>query len=506
MSVSTGGFYHYGGTDGKAGDFETQMHDALADHKRLGIPFKHWQLDSWWYPKGAGGNGSCCVDPPDGTLEKGSTGSPHVGVYEWVADPFVFPSGVAALHERVQLPFVMHNRWYSADNWYRETAKVGGEWVGNADYVLPLDLDDFWSFFFTQQRGFGLAVYEQDFMYTQYDNLAALQTNATFADDWLRSMAEHAAKAGLRMQYCMPYPREYLASTLHPNVVTIRATDDYHAGRNNYKISRSSLLAHAVGLLPFKDTFYTSTAIEGGGADHDAEPNAQLHLIAATLSASIVGPGDGKGLTNVTRLMGCCRSDGLVLKAERPAVPIDAVWTAGGPQGEISFAFACSQDNRTRTTYLLAADVEHDYQVTPHDLQLASTQCGGSATPAASGGYVVFDWATRRVAEFGEATPLQLHRAKGAPHDTGPVEWSLSVVAPVLRGGWAVIGEPGKIVGASSRRLRSAETLPSGQLAMVAVGAPKEQVEMCAVTATRQLMCKSGVVGADGAVSFTFAG
>jgi hypothetical protein len=53
---------------------------------------------------------------------------------------------------------------------------------------------------------------------------------------------------------CMPYPREYLASTLHPNVVTIRASSDYHAGRDQWKISRSSLVAHAVGLLPFKDT------------------------------------------------------------------------------------------------------------------------------------------------------------------------------------------------------------------------------------------------------------
>ena len=64
-------------------------------------------------------------------------------------------------------------------------------------------VDDFWSFFFTQQHGYGLAVYEQDFMYSQYDNVEELQTNATFADDWLGSMARHAAKAGHRMQCAM---------------------------------------------------------------------------------------------------------------------------------------------------------------------------------------------------------------------------------------------------------------------------------------------------------------
>jgi hypothetical protein len=264
---------------------------------------------------------------------------------------------------------------------------------------------------------------------------------------------------------------------------------------------------------------YTSDRLESGGADDSVEVNAQLQLIVAVLSASIVGPGDGKGLTNVTRLMGCCRSDGLVLKADRPAVPIDAVWTHGGPRGELSFACACSGDGRTQTTYFLAADVEDDYRVTPRDLQLSASgrRCGSgsygarqAATTVVSpkgpgeeaGRWIVYDWASRRAAPFSEAEPLQLNASSKARPIK--VEWSLSVVAPVMRGGWAVIGEPGKIVGASSRRLRSADTLPSGNLAVVALGVPKELVEMCAVAADLQLLCKSGTVGADGTVGFTF--
>ena len=34
------------------------MHDVADYHKKIGAPFKHWQLDSWWYPKGSGGEGS----------------------------------------------------------------------------------------------------------------------------------------------------------------------------------------------------------------------------------------------------------------------------------------------------------------------------------------------------------------------------------------------------------------------------------------------------------------
>ena len=102
-----------------------------------------------------------------------------------------------------------------------------------------------------------------------------------------------------------------------------------------------------------------------------------------------------------------------------------------------------------------------------------------------------------------EAEPLKLRAAKGTPG--AETEWSLSVVAPVMRGGWAVVGEPSKIVGASSRRLRSAHTLPSGNLELVANGVLNEQVEMCAVTANMQLLCKSGNVGADDSATFAFS-
>lgn len=436
--TDNGDYFHYGGTNGSVGDYAIEMRKTLAEHKQLGLPFKHWQLDSWWYLKGAGGSGS---SQKMGRKYAGGNG----GMFHWVADDFVFPSGgLPALQEEVKLPFVLHNRWLSPTNWYRTVAKVGGEWTeceknkngtgcSSDAAVLPIDLDDYWSFFFQQQKGFGLAVYEQDFLYTQYSKVSLLQTNATFADDWLRTMAHHAAAAELKLQYCMPYPREYLASTQHANVVTIRASGDYRAGGDQWMISRTSLLAHAVGLLPFKDSFYTVTSMESGGADRGSEINAQLQVIVATLSASIVAPGDGPGenMTNVTRLMGCCRSDGLVLKAERPAVPIDAVWTEAGPGGEVSFTFACSADRRAATVYLLAADVTHDYAVSPSDLQLDSEiRCASDTidTTGTTTEYVAFDWASKSAVPFSAVKPLQLRAA--APHHK--VQWSLTVVAPIV--------------------------------------------------------------------------
>ena len=37
-----------------------------------------------------------------------------------------------------------------------------------------------------QQQGWGLSMYEQDWMCKEYDETAALQANISLADDWLR--------------------------------------------------------------------------------------------------------------------------------------------------------------------------------------------------------------------------------------------------------------------------------------------------------------------------------
>merc|ERR1712232_264503 len=141
---------------------------------KIGVPFRHWQLDSWWYPKGAGGSGS--------------SANGH-GDYHWVADDFVFPDGVPGLQKKVGLPFVMHNRWYDPRvSWY-EIHGIGGKWTtgavdGKHQCAIALDQDAFWSYFFTEQKGFGLVTYEQDFMFTQYDGITEMQENATLADNW----------------------------------------------------------------------------------------------------------------------------------------------------------------------------------------------------------------------------------------------------------------------------------------------------------------------------------
>jgi hypothetical protein len=47
-----------------------------AYHDEIGVPFRHWQFDSWFYPK-------------DGGVNAGGGGG---AVTNWTADPGIFPS------------------------------------------------------------------------------------------------------------------------------------------------------------------------------------------------------------------------------------------------------------------------------------------------------------------------------------------------------------------------------------------------------------------------------
>lgn len=152
--TDNGAYYHYPvtGPTTRAGGYQTEVSRVHEANRADALPFRHWQLDSWWYQKGQGGNGSSRGSGPIG---------PSLGVFEWVSDPFVFPDGgLPAVQRRVGLPFVLHNRWFAHNNsylqrgipasgWTAAAGGVNGSWLALG--VLPLDQPAFWKYFFEQQ-------------------------------------------------------------------------------------------------------------------------------------------------------------------------------------------------------------------------------------------------------------------------------------------------------------------------------------------------------------------
>jgi len=458
--TDNGGYYHYATGDPKYGsNYGEVLPKVKQYHDDIGIPFGHWQFDSWFYPK-------------DGGVNPGGGGG---AVTNWTALPSVFPQGMAGIQEALGLPTVMHNRqWSTHSDYIHNWTDI--EWYKSTKAAIPQDPTKFFERFFTQQEGWGLSMYEQDWMCTEYDEANALQTNITLGDLWLQGMADGAAGSGRTVQYCMPYPNDVLAAASHAAVTNARATGDYFHAKDQWAVGGTSLFYWAIGVLPFKDGFYSSTSKQVGGQTVGPELNPDREALMATLSCAMVGPMDGIYLLNKTRIMTSCRDDGVVLKPDRPVSTSDWCFTQADPTCKVYHTYS---DVSSQATDAFDARVHYHFN---NDIKpMMADMVYLSEQVAAKVPYVVYNWYTREVSKLQQSNQI-----------TAGYEGHIyAVVSPVHHNGWAFVGEVDKYVTASSMRV-NAVTASEFTITANVTGVAGEVIQLCAVkSATMQLVCHS---------------
>ena len=108
--TDNGGYYHYstgcshggGPSCNRSETYEDVLPKVKAYHEAIKVPFRHWQFDSWFYPK-------------DGSVRPGGGGG---AVTNWTALPEVFPHGMAHIQSLLRMPMIMHNRQWSKHSDY----------------------------------------------------------------------------------------------------------------------------------------------------------------------------------------------------------------------------------------------------------------------------------------------------------------------------------------------------------------------------------------------------
>mmetsp|Transcript_60318 Transcript_60318/g.118245 ORF Transcript_60318/g.118245 Transcript_60318/m.118245 type:complete len:245 (-) Transcript_60318:39-773(-) len=211
-----------------------------------------------------------------------------------------------------------------------------------------------------------------------------------------------------------------------------------------------------------------------GGQNEGPETHPDREIIMATLSTAMVGPMDGIGFLNASRVMTSCRLDGIVLKPDHPQKTVDTCFRKGQPRlPEECFLFATVSalvglpkpihylfDNNPRITGGILPDM----------LQLATADVEG-------GKYVVFNWYSGGVVAW-------INGEKPLVVVPGYENHAYAVVSPVVNG-IAFLGEyQSKYVPCSSLRFPSVIPDPSGaaELTITVVGVAKEDVQVCAAT------------------------
>ena len=529
FSTDNGAYYYYGwhptATTPDYSNYEDALTGVHGYAAKEDIPYKHVLLDSWWYTKGEAG-----------------------GVKEWDATGSTFPHGLRAFATTTGWRFMMHNRHWSDDNVYG--SKNGGKYAfvytpNGSQMAMPTE-QALWDDLMANktQGGVPLSVYEQDWLYNEWQGVAEARASPTLSRQWLMQMGAGAAKVNTTIQYCMSLARNILQTIEIPSVTTFRASDDYGPGQTGYYptkrtgkpptngstgctfpycvyyVGTTSIIAHALNLKPSKDNYW-STALQRGSAfnrnpwqptflNDTHEPYNEMQSAISSYTTAMVAPSDGVGFSNASLIKMACRSDGRLLQPSAPARAIDASFAlSGAPANRVENVHAVmathSAIGSAKWAHVLTIGLAAAFDLSPAHLTVSGDLDAVGEHLAWSGYQASGSVGTRPanitlLGVFSDAHPLQLPKCAYS-------NFGLHHVAPIFaHSSAALLGEVGKWVPVADDRIVKVADSAAG-LAVDVVGAAGEAVELAfaarSATSAASALC---TLSATGKATFTFNG
>jgi hypothetical protein len=322
-------------------------------------------------------------------------------------------------------------------------------------------------------------------------------TSPTVAQDFLTAVARSAERHGVGIEWCMSYPNVLMHSVTTGQASThARGSDDSHpvgAGTadgklgytsNNWRgFAGESTFLWAVGLWPFKDTFYSNssaTPLNKHAEDYlGLEPRPFTHALVSALGGGGVANGDPVGYADYELLMLTCDKEGALLKPTVPAMYIDRSWLLDPAVGETAVAIVTVDALSWRMIYTINNTAE--FTLTPEEVGIRTVAgrhhvvyayCGprpltraGCLQPGVRGGSVQY---------FDNTTALRVSLPTAED-----LEAQYFVVAPVVGGKWSLLGEWPKLVAVSGARFVSVSATAS-LLEVELIGVGDETVDVVA--------------------------
>jgi hypothetical protein len=485
------------------GPMDRVLLQLIESWEALKLPVRSIQLDDWWY---IGSN-------PDS--------HDHMCVKEFAPKPDLFPKGLPPLPS--QISYHLYGPFFCEDNVYRHNFSFA-----NSSFEKEHDADPFpnasealYKSLFRAQRDSGVVMtnYEVDFLQDQTQWFAPFVETVDGSARWLNGMATAAASLNIGVQYCMAHPAAFLQALSLPAVTNGRASGDYMSDVGNLLgYGTSAPFFAAVGIAPSKDNWWSTPEqppprklpsgpppCDGGSRNVS---NVFLHALVATLSTGPVGFSDALGYSNTTLIQAACDNTGKLLKPSLPLAAIDRTFSVAAS------ATAVPSDGHVWATHsavdggvtggpswymVLAITVHTDWKLLRSDLfpQLPPTQ-----------DVVVWDYSdvvgSPRLVKAGtsELASMQTTR-QSLVQSVGDLDYTYKLVTPVLQGGWALLGEPNKLVPVSVQRGWQFNVTRGSLLASLHGGAG-ENVTV-AVWKGGKVQTQSVVMSASGKATATFS-
>ena len=411
---------------------------AVDDLEARGAPVGAVQLDSWWYPHE--------VLRPFDTDE---WEVPPTGMLVWEPRADVLPDGVSALRDRLgRRPLVTHCRHLSAHSPYADDFSM---WI-DGDRAHPQD-DELYCRWLDQAVAWGVEVFEHDWLIECFLGVRQLRAVGRAAA-WQEGIDAGLGARNLHAQWCMASPADFAQTSRLRHVTSIRTSGDH-----GYLVGpevlwawflQTNVMARALGLWPYKDVFHSARSSQ----------TREVEALLAALSAGPVGVGDRVGEADVELIRRTCRADGVLVRPDVPVCAVDrASFAAPVWSGEPLVGTTHTQHSAGRWGYVATLNVGLDKQ--PHKAGVALSDLGEDRPLTES--VAVFDWRKRRI---------DVMSADGAYDvELEPAGWDYRVLAPMLPGGVAVIGDPDLYACAGDARIAEVAIDPDGSIVVTVLGA-----------------------------------
>ena len=433
-----GGFY-YRQTPGFR-NAEDALLAVKADAINRGIPIHYFQWDDWWYSQYMGDSG---------------------GLVEWQPEPQIFPSGMT---DWLGMPLSLYMAEYSKFNIYVNDYKF---YFDNTNHSLPID-KNFYIDLFRNGTKIGMKMFEQDFLsaVNQYTNLTSNDTHT--ADDWLNAMGDAAKELDITLQYCMMHSIHTLKSSEIHQVTNGRASADAIGVPSRHLVlGMSGMLHYSMGIWPSADNVWTS-AVEG----NQTRAPPLYTTIIAVLVGGPYGPSDEVGLLNKSVIMQTCRDDGVLLRVDKPITMVESSFILGFKDADPPAVWsAYSEVSGNRWGYIVGLNLNRSYPLRSLDINELNRD----------GTYRVFDYLSvdgmRQTSLMDQNKPFMIPECPDPKTQPPQLGHGYHIAAPLLEGGWYLLGEVNKIVSASNIRFRSVDSNQT-TLTIKVIGVPDELIKI----------------------------
>jgi hypothetical protein len=430
--TDAGAAYYYHPTD--PAQYIPALVQLPPEFAGLSAPIGSLELDSWHYPKGS---------PPSWTNNS-------YGLDTFVADPTIFPNGLAAFQKFLGLPLITHTRWIDPSSPLRTKYTISGFVATDPQY---------WKDFAAYLSSSGVEVLEQDWLCGP----AVTNFNLTDPYAFLDNMASAMQAAGLSIVYCMPLWTHIMQSTKYDNVIAVRSSNDNFMRARWDELLFNARIASAVGLWPFADAFKSVN---------------QRDVLVATLMAGPVGSGDQLGACNEVNIRHAVRTDGVIVKPDAALTPLDATFQGFTQSSSAPMVASTYTDHAgLRTAYVLAygrvSGALSQIVFSPESVGVTGSAC-------------VYDYF------LNVGTVIQLGATFSSLVD---YNGSYYLVAPIGLSGIAFLGDSGKFVSCGKKRI--AQLSDNGALQVLVRFAPGEEfvaLHLYATTSPR-VSATSGTAG-----------